>query len=120
VPEITFEDRVAGLRGWARGGEPEDRAAVELLIWHESWLRRPDFAEACITQYSPGLVARIDWHKAGIFAAGRPRAASTSQMAILDVAVTLGQREESWLRFRGDKHAEAVVTAIASAMGVSR
>jgi hypothetical protein len=48
--EISFEDLAAGLRGWARGGTAHEQAAVELLIWHGTWLRRPDFKGACITQ----------------------------------------------------------------------
>jgi hypothetical protein len=65
--EISFGDLAAGLRGWVRGGTRHEQAAVELLSWHETWLRRPDFREACITQLAPGLVARIDWYEAREF-----------------------------------------------------
>jgi hypothetical protein len=114
---ITFEQRAIGLRGWARDQDAHVRAAVNLLIWHESWLRRADFTEACVTQHASGLVASINWYKAERFAATAPRA-SSSQHAILDLAVTLAQRDEYWLRFSGDAHAQAVVTAIAGAVGV--
>lgn len=119
MTEISFEDRVKGLRGWPRYEGPHDRAAVELLIWHSSWLRRADFTEACVVQLAAGLVARIDWHKAGQFAA-TVRIASSSERKILSLAVALADRSEcpDWLRFRGDAHAQAVVTAIAAAMEV--
>jgi hypothetical protein len=71
--EISFGDLAAGLRGWVRGGTRHEQAAVELLSWHETWLRRPDFREACITQLAPGLVARIDWYEAREFVDGATR-----------------------------------------------
>ncbi len=96
--EISFEDLAAGLRGWARGRAAYEQAAVELLIWHETWLRRPDFRGACITQRAAGLVARIDWEDArefvdnGFFALGEPvLPASSSQRRLLDFAVALGE-----------------------------
>lgn len=117
MAEISFEDRVKGLRGWPNYDGPHDRAAVELLIWHKSWLRRADFVEACVIQHAAGLVARIDWFKAERFAS-TVRTASSSERAILDLAVWLADRSENWLRFRADAHAQAVVTAIAAAMEV--
>jgi hypothetical protein len=117
MAEISFEDRVKGLRGWPNYDGPHDRAAVELLIWHESWLRRADFTEACVVQLAAGLVARVDWFKAERFAA-TVRIASSSERAILDLAVWLADRGDNWLKFRGDAHARAVVTAIAAAMDV--
>lgn len=119
MAEITFEDRVKGLRGWPRYDGPHDRAAVELLIWNESWLRRTDFVDECVVQHAAGLVARIDWQKAERFAA-TVRIASSSERRILSLAVMLADRSEcpDWLRFRGDAHAQAVVNAIAAAMEV--
>lgn len=115
MPEITPEDRAAGLRAWAGSWDSNVRAAVELLCWHEGWLLRASFLEACVTQPGPRVLA-IDWRKAQRFAT-RARA-SSSERAVLDAAVMLALREESWLRFRGDAHARAVVTAIAAAMEV--
>ena len=96
--EISFEDLAAGLRGWARGGTAHEQAAVELLIWHETWLRRPDFKGACITQRAAGLVAIINWEEAREFIGRgctqrghqRPLPASSSQRRLLDFAVALG------------------------------
>jgi hypothetical protein len=117
--EISFEDRVKGLRGWPNYAGAHDRAAVELLIWHKGWLRRADFIEACVVQRGPSFVARIDWFKAEQFAA-TVRIASSSERRILSAAVALADPDEGpdWLRFRGDAHAQAVVTAIAAAMEV--
>jgi hypothetical protein len=67
VTEISFEDLAGGLRGWVRGDTAHEQAAVELLTWHETWLRRPDFKGACITQRAPGLVAIINWSGAREF-----------------------------------------------------
>jgi hypothetical protein len=96
--EISFEDLAAGLRGWARGGTAHEQAVVELLIWHETWLRRPDFKGACITQMAPGLIARIDWEEAREFVdrgwaqrGQRTLPASSSQRRLLDFAVALGE-----------------------------
>lgn len=97
--EISFEDLAAGLRGWARGGTAHEQAAVELLIWHETWLRRPDFKGACIIQRAPGLVAIINWEEAREFIdrgyfprrGERPVPASSSQRRVLDLAVALGE-----------------------------
>ena len=96
--EISFEALAAGLRGWIRGGTAHEQAAVELLIWHETWLRRPDFKGACITQRGAGLIARIDWEEARHFIElgyqgrdqQRPVPASSSQRRVLDLAVALG------------------------------
>jgi hypothetical protein len=121
---ISFEDLVKGLRGWARGQTRHEQAAAELLIWHETWLRRPDFRGACIIQRAPGLVAIINWDAAENFvewhtyaAPGqRPLPASTSEHAILDVVVTLGTNQ---LRLAGLGHAHrrAVAEAFAAALG---
>lgn len=118
MAEIDFDSRVRGLRSWAESWGADVRAAVELLIW-KGWPRRSDFNDACVTQYAPGLIARIDWFQAEHFPATAARV-SSSERAILELAVALADREYSWLRFTGDAHAEAVVKAIAAAMGVDR
>jgi hypothetical protein len=99
MTEISFEDLAAGLRGYYRGGTAHEQAAAELLIWHETWLRRPDFKGACITQRAPGLVAIINWEKAREFidnwyiapGQSRPLPASSSQRNLLNLAVALGE-----------------------------
>jgi len=98
MSEISFEDLAAGLRGWVRGATAHEQAAVELLIWHETWLGRPDFKGACITQLAAGLIARIDWYEAREFVdrgfarrGERILPASSSQRRLLEFAVALGE-----------------------------
>src|SRR5712691_8773449 len=124
VAEISFEDLAAGLRGYYRGGTAHEQAAVELLIWHETWLRRPDFRAACITQLAPKLIARINWGEArGFIDRGytqqreRPLAASTSQRAVLDLAVALGENQFR-LGGLGHAHKRAAAQAFAAAVGL--
>lgn len=124
MSEISFEDLAAGLRGWARGGTAHEQAAVELLIWHETWLRRPDFKGACITQLAAGLVARIDWYEAREFIdryyaqrGQQPLPASTSERAVLDLAVALGE-DQFRLSALGHAHKRAAAQAFAAAAGL--
>ena len=49
---------IAGLRTWTREHDPHVRAAVELLIEHDSWLRRADFTPACVRSRSRRQPAR--------------------------------------------------------------
>ncbi len=122
--EISFEDLAAGLRGWARGRAAHEQAAVELLIWHETWLRRPDFKGACITQRAAGLVAILNWEGAREFVnrgflprgAGRPLPASSSQRRLLDFAVALGENMFG-LSSMGIAHRWHMAAAFAKACG---
>jgi hypothetical protein len=123
VTQIGFEDLAAGLRGWARGCTTHEQAAVELLIWHETWLRRPDFVEAAITQRAPGLVAIINWYEARAFIdrnycrRGKewlPH--SSTERRILNVAVTLGE-DALGLSHLGHVHSWHVASAFARACG---
>ncbi len=107
---------VAALRTWTRGHDPHVRAAVELLIEHDFWLRRPDFTRACV--HSRRGEAWIDWRAARAFVdAGS--VASTSEMAILDLAVALGENRYR-LSIMGDTHSRWIATAVARAVGVAR
>jgi len=124
VTEIGFEDLAAGLRGWVRGGTAHERAAVELLIWHETWLRRPDFKGAAITQRAPGLVAIINWYEAREFIdrgyacrGERTLPASSSQRRILDLTVALGE-DQFGLSGLGHAHKRAAAQAFAAAVGL--
>jgi hypothetical protein len=121
--EISFEDLAAGLRGWVRDGARHEQAAVELLIWNETWLRRPDFKDAAITQRAAGLVATIRWNEARKFIVRGYRQhghdslpASSSQRRVLDVAVALGE-DEFGLSGLGVVHRWRVAEAFASACG---
>src|SRR5258708_7617087 len=123
MAEIGFDDLAAGLRGWVRGGTAHEQAAVELLIWHETWLRRPDFRGACITQRAAGLVAIINWDEAREFIDcgyrqrdGRMLPASSSQRRVLDLAVALGEDQFGLSHF-GVAHRWHAAEAFARACG---
>lgn len=117
-----FDTLAAGLRRWTRDNDPHVRAAVELLIWHETWIRRADFANAAVywdgsrgTGKTRG-VAWIKWSDAREFADSGPRA-STSEIAVLDLAVAIGENRYK-LSQMGHAHARAIVTAFARALDV--
>jgi hypothetical protein len=110
----------AGLREQTVG-RPHQQAAVELLIWHESWLRRATFRQACLVQR--GGVWTIDWTRARAFAdhvsdggLGAPRA-STSEAAILDLAVALGEDRFRLTNF-GHAHRRSAAMAFWAACGL--
>jgi len=106
---------IAGLRAWIRGHDPHVRAAVELLIEHDLWLRRTDFTRACI--FRSGREAYVNWVAARAFVdAGT--VASTSEMAILDLAVALGENRYR-LPVMGAANARSIATAVARAAGVT-
>jgi hypothetical protein len=124
MAEISYEDLTAGLRSWVRRRGEHEQAAVELLIWHETWLRRPDFKDACITQLAPGLVA-VDWREAREFIdrgyrqkGQRPLPAASSHNRILDIAVAIGENEFG-LAGLGRAHRRAAAEAFAAACGVT-
>ncbi|MGH3189615.1 MAG: hypothetical protein ACRDPY_17900 [Streptosporangiaceae bacterium] len=108
-----FDTTAHALRRWAASMDASDRAAVGLLAWHEYWLRRADFTAAAVV--NRGVHLAIDWTAAREFADGHPRG-STSELAILDLAVTLA---EDRFRFRimGSAHSKAIVRAVAQALG---
>jgi len=112
----STEALIAGLRHWTRSHDPHVRAAVDLLIWHEFWLRRQDFVRACTKRSGPDTY--IDWDAAREFVDAGTRA-STSEHAILDLAVALGENRYR-LSIMGSAHSRAIADAVAQAVGVSR
>jgi hypothetical protein len=114
-----FDTTVRALRRWIANHDPNVRAAVELLGWHEHWLRRPDFARACIhDDRAIDGSARINWRQAREFFDAGPRA-STSELAILDLAVALGENRYR-LSIMGEALSRAIVQAVARALGEDR
>lgn len=111
-----FDTTVHALRRWAAQMDQSDRAAVDLLTWHETWLRRADFTAAAVVDR--GVHVAIDWAAARAFCDSGP-GASTSEMAVLDLAVAIG---EDRFRFRimGAAHSKAIVRAVAQALGEDR
>lgn len=123
MTEISFEDLVTGLRGWARGQARHEQAAVELLIWHETWLRRPDFREAAMTRPAAGLVAIINWYQARAFIErnycrrGKEwLPAGATERRILNLAVALGE-DGLGLSHLGNVHGWHAADAFARACG---
>jgi hypothetical protein len=110
----TTETLIKHLRAWTREHDAHVRAAVELLIWHEFWLRRADFRSAAIVQRRGE--AWIDWDAAREFVDAGARA-STSEMAILDLAVALGE-DRYRLNIMGSAHSRAIADAVRQAVGL--
>lgn len=117
MPDTT-ETLIAGLRAWTKNHDSHVRAAVELLIWHGDggyWLRRPDFIKACVRKNAGE--AWITWHDARKFVDSRPRA-STSELAILDLAVALGE-DRFRLGIMGHAHLRSIGNAVYAACGLA-
>lgn len=112
----TTEALIKGLRAWTREHDAHVRAAVELLIWHGGggfWLRRADFRTAAV--HRGKYESTIDWGAAREFVDAGTRA-STSEMAILDLAVALGENRYH-LSIMGAAHSKAIARAVAQAVG---
>jgi len=110
-----FDTLARDLRCWARAKDARDLAAAELLIWHEFWLRRRDFATAAIVKH--GDVTVIRWSAVREFLDSSPRG-STSELAVLDLAAAIGE-DRYKLSNMGSAHARAIVTAFATALGAA-
>lgn len=113
MPDAT-EALIKGLRAWTRENDPHVRAAVELLLWHEFWLRRADFRSAAV--HRGKYEATIDWGAAREFVDEGAKA-STSEMAILDLAVALGE-DRFRLNIMGSAHSRAIGNAMFAAAGL--
>ena len=104
---------VAGLCAWTRHHDPHVRAAVDLLIEHDFWLRRPDFVRACVHRSSREVW--IDWAQARkLVNAGS--VASSSEMAVLDLATALGENRYC-LSIMGAANSALIATSVARAVG---
>jgi hypothetical protein len=115
MPDTT-EALITGLRAWVKTHDLHVRAAVELLIWHGGggfWLRRQDFVRVAVIKR--GGEAWIDWRKAREFVSAGPKA-STSEMAILDLAVALGE-DRYRFSIMGTAHSKAIADAVRQAVG---
>ena len=98
---------------WTHNHDPHVRAAVELLIEHETWIRRADFARAAIE--GNAREAWINWRKAREFV-DSGSAASTSEMAVLDLAVALGENRYRF-SIMGPANSRMIAQAVACALG---
>ncbi len=106
----------AQLRAWTRAHDLHVRAAVELLIDQGTWLCRADFIRTCV--YRHGQEAWIDWAAARRYADSGP-GGSTSELAILDLVVALGENRYR-LSIMGQANARLIAAAVARAVGADR
>lgn len=112
----SLNDLVDQLLTWSDGQDPHVQAAVELLIEHGRWIADRGFRDTCIT-VDDGI-AWIDWDAArAAYDAGRFGAASGSEQAVLDFAISLG--EDRYQFYRLDfANRRLVLNAIAHALGI--
>ena len=111
-----FDTLVRALRHWTHNHDPHVQAAVELLIEHETWIRRADFQRACVERNT--REAWINWRNAREFVdAGS--VASTSEMAVLDLAVALGENRYKF-SIIGPANSRMIAQAVARALGEDR
>jgi hypothetical protein len=108
-----FDTLAARLRAWAAGSSSNE-AAVELLIWHRFWLCRTAFTGKCVRAGAKGE-AWIAWHAAAEFAESGPRA-SSSELAVLNLAIALGEDRFGISGF-GRVHRRKAAEAFAHACG---
>ena len=111
-----FDTLVPLLRRWTHNHDPHVRAAVELLIGHETWIRRADFQRACIELGS--REAWINWRKAHQFV-NAGSTASTLEMAVLDLAVAIGENRYKF-SIMGPANSRMIAQAVARALGEGR
>jgi hypothetical protein len=109
---------VRGLRAWTRTHDRHVRAAVELLITHDVWLRRPEFRAACLHHDRGGGEVWVDWAAAReAFDAGEFTRASMTERAVLDLAIALGT-DRYRLRVMGPATSRLVAQAVTAAAGL--
>lgn len=108
-----FDNLATALRAWARNSK-SDSAAVELLIWHERWLRDPGFTAECV-RIRPNRQAWISWPRAAAFAESGLRA-STSELTVLKLAAGIGE-DAFGFNGLGYRHSYEVARAFAAALG---
>lgn len=108
-----FEELTEGLRREAAGHDDRERAAVELLIWHETFMRRRDFFEAAVA--IRGDAYYVSWDRARRFAEHAP-GVSASQRTVLDLAAWIATDPLGLSRL-GHVHGYKAAEALASALG---
>lgn len=110
--DLSADQLVAALTG-----NPKDshRAAAEgLLIEHGFWLRRPDF-RSCVLYDPEDETAVIRWGSVRDFLDSAPQA-STSELAILDLACALGE-DKYRITAMGHAHRDMIHSAVTRAVG---
>jgi hypothetical protein len=107
---------VAGLRRWARTHDLTTKAAVELLVTHGLWLRRPEFRDLLHHDRVAGD-CWISWREAReAFDRNAFVRASSTEIAVLDLAIALGEDRYRFNRMGGGT-AAVVSAAVEVALG---
>jgi hypothetical protein len=88
-----------------------ERAATDLILWHEYWLQRADFRKR-----TAGSLTVIAWRKVGDFIAANPRC-SSSELSVLQLADFIAVDPFRLGNF-GNAHRQHAVEAFASALGM--
>ncbi len=115
---IELPQLVAGLRAWTRQHDAPVRAAVELLIGHDMWLRQAEFRSACVHPDRCTGEVWISWIAAQVaFEVGEFDRCSSTERAVLDLAIALGT-DRYRLRAMGTENLRLVAVAISTATGV--
>lgn len=110
---VSSHDLVVGLRRWTRSHDAHVRAAVELLIEHDHWLRDPVFLHQAVQVDQTN--AWIRWTDAAEVLE-RSKCSSTEH-AILELAIALAANRYR-LASMGPSNSAAIARAVATAAGV--
>lgn len=103
------------LTQWSNPHDAHVNAAVQLLINHNFWLGRTDFVDAAVR--TAGSDTYISWTDARTgFDAGDFQPASSTELAVLDLAIALGEDRYRLSRM-GDANATAIAAAVTEAVG---
>ena len=105
----------AALRATLPHVDAPERAATELILFNDFWVRRADFTRECVR--TSGRLTVIAWSKTGAFIARNPRC-SSSELAVLQLADFIAVDPFRLSNF-GNAHRQAAVNAFAAALGVA-
>ncbi|HET9889690.1 MAG TPA: hypothetical protein VFQ42_04245 [Mycobacterium sp.] len=111
-----YDKLIAELRRWTADHDDHVRAAVQLLIDHDYWLRTSRFVRAAVVKAEDGRY--IIWRKAReAFDAGEFDRSSTTELAVLDLAIALGENRYK-LDHMGTANSASIAAAVQVAAGV--
>lgn len=111
-----LERLTSELRRWVANHDDHVRAAVRLLIDHDYWLRNGHFVRAAIVKAEDGRY--IIWRQAReAYDAGRFDRSSTAELAVLDLAIALGE-DRYKLSCMGSHNRRLIADAVTAAVSL--
>jgi hypothetical protein len=114
---MNLSTLIEELRSWVATNDPHVRAAVELIIEHDVWLRRPEFLSTAVPHAADGHF--ISWRAAREnFDAGTYSCASSTELAVLDLAIDLGADRYRLSRM-GDYNSTLIRRTVSRALPIS-